>query len=1452
MPTPLRRAVGSALSALLVLGTLVAFAAPAQGRTAPTIRETAGAQQTTENRNEAEAQHEAFNVLVFSKTAGYRHASIPDGIAAIKELGAQHHFGVDATEDAGAFTDDNLEQYEAVIWLSTTGDVLNEAQQAAFERYIKGGGGYVGIHAAADTEYDWPFYGKLVGAYFDSHPSVQEATVRTTDRVHPSTKPLPKTWTRTDEWYNYASNPRGDVHVLAALDESTYDGGAMGADHPISWCQLHQGGRAWYTGMGHTAASYGDQKFLDHIAGGIRAAAGDVNADCGVTNWSNFDQVTLAQGPDEVGEPMGMAVLPGGGVLHSERQGTLSYTTADGETSVAADIPVYTHDEEGLQSIAIDPNFAQNRWVYVYYAPPLDTPSGDAPETADDPAVFEQWQGHNQLSRFKFRNGKLDMASEQQIMRVDATRGMCCHVGGDIAFGPQGNLYLSTGDDSNPFQSSGYTPIDERSSRNPAFDAQRTSANTNDLRGKVLRISVQDDGSYTVPDGNMFAGDSSDKTRGEIYAMGFRNPYRISVDHKTGTLYVGNYGPDAATADPQRGPAGIVEFERITEPGFYGWPYCVGTNKAYHDYDFATGESGPEFDCANPVNESPNNDGLTQLPAAKPAWLPYNGDSVPEFGSGSESPMGGPVYHFDADNTSETKLPAYFGGKFFAYEWGRGWIKTISTTDDGQPAEIDPFFPTMELTRPMDIEFGADGSLYVLDYGSGYFGGAEDSALYRIDYVKGDRAPNAEVSAEPTSGQAPLEVSFSSEGSTDPDPGSSITYAWDFDGDGQTDATDPNPTHTYTGNGEYTATLTVTDETGKTGTASETIVVGNTAPQVTFQKPANGHVFDFGDTVAYQVSVTDPDGTPVDCSKVEVEYILGHSTGDDAHGHPLSQANGCEGTIETASTDGHQGADIYGVLHAGYTDSSPNGKAPELTGEAEITLQPATKQAEFFDDSNGVQVVEDSEGAQAGARVGHIQPGDWLSFQPYNLAGVNSMSFRVSSGGDGGTIEVHSGSPDGPLVATAEVSNTGGWTNYAETGPVPVTDPGGTGKLFLVFTGSGSGGLFDVDSFTLHGSDGPPPQTCEPVNPEKGYTSLFDGTTESMQGWSQAGPGRFEHTENCSLRSVGGMGLYWHSAEKFQAPYSLKLDWKKPGDDNSGVFVGFPDPGNDPWVAVDKGEEIQIDPTDDPANRTGAIYDEQAPNPEKVQQALKPDGEWNTYEIVVTKKTITVHLNGTRVNHWVDDDPNVDLTQGYIGLQNHGDSDDVSFRNVRIDTTVDVAAPAVSAQLDPPDPNGDPHGKYEGTYNTPVTTSLSADDGEGSGVAELEYSLDDGQWKTYTDPLTVEAAGKHTVAYRATDNAGNTSKTAKVGFEIVPDACPGSDLRETVIIGDADTGVNNVDTGDGCTINDLIAEDATYANHGAFVDHVEKVTDTLVADGVITDKDKGRIMRAAGRSDVGK
>ncbi len=226
-----------------------------------------------------------FDVLVFAKTAGYRHASIPDGIAGVERLGAEHHFGVTATSDADAFARNHLERYAVVIWLSTSGTVLGAEQRAAFENYIRGGGGYVGVHAAADTEYEWSWYGGLVGAYFYDHPSIQRATVEVAGSGSPATAGLPAFWTRTDEWYNYRSQPRENVRVLARVNESTYDpvgsrGGRMGADHPIAWCQMYDGGRSFYTGMGHTADSYREPLFLQHLLGGIQMVAGTARLDC--------------------------------------------------------------------------------------------------------------------------------------------------------------------------------------------------------------------------------------------------------------------------------------------------------------------------------------------------------------------------------------------------------------------------------------------------------------------------------------------------------------------------------------------------------------------------------------------------------------------------------------------------------------------------------------------------------------------------------------------------------------------------------------------------------------------------------------------------------------------------------------------------------------------------------------------------------------------------------------------------------------------------------------------------------------------------------------------------------------------------------------------------------------------------------------------------------------------
>ncbi|MFF5636992.1 ThuA domain-containing protein [Streptomyces sp. NPDC012825] len=271
MRTPLKAVLGLLAGAALCLTPQTAAQAAPPAHPTTATGGAAGARA---------AADPAYKVLVFSKTAGFRHSSIAPGIAALRDLGTANGFTVDATEDAQAFTTGNLGQYEAVVFLSTTGDVLNAAQQTAFEQYVRSGGGYVGIHAAADTEYDWPFYEGLAGALFHSHPAVQSATVRVEDRAHDATAHLGATWQRTDEWYNYRANPRSTAHVLASLDETSYTGGNMSGDHPIAWCKGYEGGRAFYTGGGHTDESYAEPAFRRHLLGGIRWAAGTTEADC--------------------------------------------------------------------------------------------------------------------------------------------------------------------------------------------------------------------------------------------------------------------------------------------------------------------------------------------------------------------------------------------------------------------------------------------------------------------------------------------------------------------------------------------------------------------------------------------------------------------------------------------------------------------------------------------------------------------------------------------------------------------------------------------------------------------------------------------------------------------------------------------------------------------------------------------------------------------------------------------------------------------------------------------------------------------------------------------------------------------------------------------------------------------------------------------------------------------
>jgi type 1 glutamine amidotransferase len=322
-------------------------------------------------------------VLVFSKTAGFRHDSIPDGVAAVRELGAANGFTVDATEDAGAFTARNLARYDAVLFLSTTGDVLNAAQQRAFERYIGRGGGYVGVHAAADTEYDWAFYGGLAGAYFQSPPAIQPATVDVEDHAHPATAGLGATWERTDEWYNYRSNPRERAHVLASLDESSYSGGTMNGDHPIAWCQEYRGGRAFYTGGGHTKESYAEPAFRQHLLGGIRWATGEARADCRPENGyrSLFDGTSDSLSAWRQAGPGSFELGDDGTLTSSGGMGMLWYAGSGfGSYSLKLDWRMSSDSGDDNSGVFVGFPPSDDPWSAVNHGYEIQIDATDAPE----------------------------------------------------------------------------------------------------------------------------------------------------------------------------------------------------------------------------------------------------------------------------------------------------------------------------------------------------------------------------------------------------------------------------------------------------------------------------------------------------------------------------------------------------------------------------------------------------------------------------------------------------------------------------------------------------------------------------------------------------------------------------------------------------------------------------------------------------------------------------------------------------------------------------------------------------------------------------------------------------------------------------------------------------------------------------------------------------------------
>jgi len=715
---------------------------------------------------------------------------------------------------------------------------------------------------------------------------VEVRTVDLTDRQHPATAALPLTWEREDRWMGWADSPAGEVHTVAQLEPGPDAGPTTSPFEPVSWCRDYDGGRSFFTGMGGTAGAWDDATFRQHLLGALQWTTGVVRGDCQATIASNYraERITApnAQGElDQIGEPHGLTVAPDGKVFYVGRGacptgpivswddpdvglgcGTIhEWDPESGAVSLLATLDVMGNrgsgselvkNEEGLLGITPDPDFATNRWVYVYWMPH---------ESIDR----ERRVGMRTVSRFTYdpKGPRIDLNTRVDLLEWETQIHSCCHAGGGMAFDDAGNLYVGSGDNNSSGGSDGYSGNNwTQEYAGISFqDARRTSGNTNDLNGKILRIHPEDDGTYTIPDGNLFpeADDPGDKTRPEVYVMGVRNISRLQIDPETDWLTAGWVGPDAGMPNPELGPAKYETATIITSAGNQGWPYCMGNRQPYRDRsnEDASVLTG-WYDCDDLKNTSPRNTGLVDIPPARDNMIWYSPSgggpvfpereggvpsyvddeatyTIPWLRGGGQAVMSGPTYRASqVDPDSDVAWPAYWEGKWFLGDQSNANNRVAVTVDPAQVPEqgAPAFAEDLRHILPggrgdgllqswMDASFGPDGALYLLDYAGGFFSLDPNQKLLRVTYQGGAPTPAPAATGASVQGD-PLTVAFTGVRS------GGVSYLWEF-GDGQT-SREANPRHTYARVGSYDARLTVTYADGSTATVGTEAATTCTLP----------------------------------------------------------------------------------------------------------------------------------------------------------------------------------------------------------------------------------------------------------------------------------------------------------------------------------------------------------------------------------------------------------------------------------------------------------------------------------------------------------------------------------------------------------------------------------------------------------------------------------------------
>lgn len=791
----------------------------------------------------------------------------------------------------------------------------------------------------------------------------------------------------------------------------------------------------------------------------------------------SFAKVELA---NSMSNTTSFTFAPDGRIFILDRYGEiLIYENSVGVPVSGGTIPVFHDLEDGLLAIAFDPNFVANNIIYLYYSP----------------------VGYigNRISQFTMTGGNtLDLSSEEVLLEWPTNRVANFHSGGDMDFDSQGNLYITTGD--NTTYPNTYTAIslsNTNTAANEIASAEKSSSNTNDLRGKILRIKPLANGTYTVPAGNLFPGGTGGLA--EIYVMGARNPYRIFVDkERNDWLFWGEVGPDATTAGTQ-GPVGMDEINLTKTAGNYGWPYFSGKNNDVYQVPYIT--PAPFYnDPLAPENTSVFNTGATILPPAQPALMSYGGFF--------KCLLAGFRYDYDADpGLDDQRLPVEFDDAFFFFDFNRSIIFVVNLDANGNviqddsdlfntiPRFANSTFPNVAPNNQegfIDMELGPDGKMYILAYGVPCCDSdaGPTGKLYRVDYtgITSNSPPVIELSADQTNGNLPLTVNFSTLGTTDPNNDSPLTYEWDFDMDGMPDSTDPNPTHIFTTPGTINVQVKVNDGNPVNGQSIKniTIYAGNNIATFTVNSPVDGGLFNWGDDVTIDINVQDPEDGTVNCNNAILQPGFGHLT----HVHPDLSTNTCPQTLNIAADASHgtEGElDIFGSFSLEYTDTGG------LVSRDLITLHPKRKEAEFFSTQSGTTVIANNDPLEGALQALRVDAGGYISFEGRNLLNINAVKYRVAAASAGGTIEMRVGSPTGAIIATTAIPATGG-TNTWLSIETNITDPGGKNDLFFVFNGTGSD-IFDLNYVEFIGNgtsiDNTPP-TIENV-------SATNATTVSVQ-----------------------------------------------------------------------------------------------------------------------------------------------------------------------------------------------------------------------------------------------------------------------------------------------------------------------------------------------------------------